>query len=72
MSRVIKGGTIITADRTFKADILVEGETIKEIGEDLKGDEYVDAEDAYVIPGGIDPHTHPRNALHGNDRSRDI
>ncbi|MYE36572.1 MAG: dihydropyrimidinase [Rhodobacteraceae bacterium] len=58
MSRVIKGGTIITADRTFKADILVEGETIKEIGEDLKGDEYVDAEDAYVIPGGIDPHTH--------------
>ncbi len=58
MSRVIKGGTIITADRTFKADILVEGETIKEIGDDLKGDEYVDAEDAYVIPGGIDPHTH--------------
>ena len=58
MSRVIKGGTIITADRTFKADILVEGETIKEIGDDFKGDEYVDAEDAYVIPGGIDPHTH--------------
>ncbi len=58
MSRVIKGGTIITADRTFKADVLVEGETIKEIGDDLKGDEYVDAEDAYVIPGGIDPHTH--------------
>ncbi len=58
MSKVIKGGTIITADRTFKSDILIEGETIKEIGEDLKGDEYVDAEGAYVIPGGIDPHTH--------------
>lgn len=58
MSKVIKGGTIITADRTFKSDILIEGEIIKEIGEDLKGDEYVDAEDAYVIPGGIDPHTH--------------
>jgi len=58
MTKVIKGGTIVTADRSFKADILIEGETIKEIGEDLKGDEYVDAEGAYVIPGGIDPHTH--------------
>lgn len=58
MSKVIKGGTIITADRTFKSDLLIEGEIIREIGEDLKGDEYVDAEDAYVIPGGIDPHTH--------------
>ncbi|WP_424926643.1 dihydropyrimidinase [Amaricoccus tamworthensis] len=58
MSRVIKGGTVVTADRTFEADILIEDEVIKEIGPDLKGDEYVDAEGAYVIPGGIDPHTH--------------
>ena len=58
MSRVIKGGTVVTADRTFEADVLIEGETIKEIGSDLVGDEYVDAEGAYVMPGGIDPHTH--------------
>ncbi len=58
MSRVIKGGTIVDADHTYKADIRIEGETIEEIGPDLTGDEYVDAEDAYVIPGGIDPHTH--------------
>ena len=58
MSRVIKGGTVVTADRTFEADVLIEGETIKEIGPDLTGDEYVDAEGAYVMPGGIDPHTH--------------
>ena len=58
MSRVIKGGTVVTADRTFKADVLIENETIKEIGQDLAGDEYVDAEGAYVMPGGIDPHTH--------------
>lgn len=58
MSRVIKGGTVVTADRTFEADVLIEGETIKEIGPDLAGDEYVDAEGAYVMPGGIDPHTH--------------
>ena len=58
MSKVIKGGTIVTADRTYKADVLIEGETIKQIGQDLVGDEYIDAEGAYVIPGGIDPHTH--------------
>ena len=58
MSKVIRNGTIVTADRTWKADVLVEGETIKAIGEGLKGDEEIDATDAYVIPGGIDPHTH--------------
>ncbi|MEM7723218.1 MAG: dihydropyrimidinase [Pseudomonadota bacterium] len=58
MSKVIKGGTIVTADRQWKADVLIEGEKIVEIGENLKGDEVIDASDAYVIPGGIDPHTH--------------
>ena len=51
MSKVIKGGMVCTADRTWKADVLIEGEKIKQIGEDLKGDEYIDAEGAYVIPG---------------------
>ena len=58
MSKVIRNGTIVTADRTWKADVLVEGERIAAIGENLKGDEEIDATDAYVIPGGIDPHTH--------------
>jgi dihydropyrimidinase len=58
VSKVIRNGTIVTADRTWKADVLVEGETIKAIGEGLRGDEEIDASDAYVIPGGIDPHTH--------------
>ena len=58
MSKVIKGGTVLTADRTWKADVLVEGEKIAAIGENLSGDEVVDASEAYVIPGGIDPHTH--------------
>ncbi len=58
MSKVIKDGTVVTADRTWKADVLVEGEKIAAIGENLRGDETVDATDAYVIPGGIDPHTH--------------
>ena len=58
MTKVIKGGTVCTADRSWKADVLIEGETIKQIGENLSGDEYIDAEGAFVIPGGIDPHTH--------------
>lgn len=58
MNKVIKGGTIVTADREWKADILIEGEAIKQIAPNLFGDEVIDAEGAYVIPGGIDPHTH--------------
>ena len=58
MSIVIKGGTIVTADRTYYADILIEGEVIKAIGPDLKGDQILDAKGCYVMPGGIDPHTH--------------
>ena len=58
MSTVIKGGTIIAADRSYRADILIEGETIAAIGPELKADKVIDATDAFVIPGGIDPHTH--------------
>ena len=58
MSKVIKGGTIVTADLVYEADVLVENGTITEIGKDLKGDEVLDATGCYVMPGGIDPHTH--------------
>ncbi|RBI85898.1 dihydropyrimidinase [Rhodosalinus halophilus] len=58
MSKVIKGGTIVTADLIYDADVLVENGRIAEIGKDLKGDEVLDATGCYVMPGGIDPHTH--------------
>ena len=58
MSTVIKNGTIVTADRTYKADILIEGEIITAIGKGLKGKNIIDAKGCYVMPGGIDPHTH--------------
>ncbi len=57
-STVIKGGTIVTADLTYVADVLVEGGVITQIGPDLRGDEVLDATGCYVMPGGIDPHTH--------------
>src|SRR6056297_1634020 len=58
MSTLIKGGTIVTADRTYAADVLIEGQTIAAIGPELTGDTVLDASGCYVMPGGIDPHTH--------------
>ena len=58
MTTVIKNGTIVTADLTYKADILVDGGKIIQIGPNLDGDTQLDATDCYVMPGGIDPHTH--------------
>jgi len=58
MSTVIRGGTIVTADLSYKADVLIEGGRIVAIGEGLVGDEVLDASGCYVMPGGIDPHTH--------------
>ncbi len=58
MSTVIRNGTIVTADLTYKADVLVEGGKITQIGAGLTGDKELDATGCYVMPGGIDPHTH--------------
>ncbi|QLF71074.1 dihydropyrimidinase [Peteryoungia desertarenae] len=58
MSTVIKNGTIVTADLTYKADIKIEGGVIVEIGPNLSGSEVLDATGCYVMPGGIDPHVH--------------
>lgn len=58
MSTVIRGGTIVTADLSYKADVLIEGGRIAAIGEGLVGDTVLDASGCYVMPGGIDPHTH--------------
>ncbi len=58
MTKVIRNGTIVTADLTYKADVKIDGGKIVEIGPKLKGDEVFDATGCYVMPGGIDPHTH--------------
>lgn len=61
MSLLIKGGTVVTAEHTYRADVYCEEGIIKGIGENLEvpsGADVVDAGEALVMPGGIDPHTH--------------
>jgi len=60
LGTLIRGGTVVTATDTYRGDVLVEGERITTIGLGIDGGkhEIVDASDAYVFPGGIDPHTH--------------
>ncbi len=58
MSTVIRNGTIVTADLTYKADVLIEDGRIAAIGAGLTGDKVLDATGCYIMPGGIDPHTH--------------
>lgn len=58
--RLIRGGTIVTANETFQADIAIADGRIAAVGQNLDGpqDATIDARGTYVIPGGIDPHTH--------------
>ena len=72
MTKVIKGGTIVTADRTYKADVKIEDGIITEIGQNLSGDETLDATDCYIMPGGIDPHTHLEMPFMGTYSSDDF
>ncbi|MEO0387665.1 MAG: dihydropyrimidinase [Pseudomonadota bacterium] len=66
-TKVIKGGIVCTADRSWDADVLIEDEKIRRIAPDLSGDEVIDATGAYVIPGGIDPHTHMEMPFMGTE-----
>jgi len=59
-SLLIRGGTVVNADRAFRADVLCQDGRIVAVGEGLQaaGATVVDAGGQYVLPGGIDPHTH--------------
>src|SRR4051794_22694696 len=60
MSILMKGGRVITAADDYVADVFVEDERISLIGEslDVQADRTIDAAGKYVLPGGVDPHTH--------------
>ena len=72
MRTVIKGGTVVTASDTYVADVLIEDETIAQIGRDLAGEVTIDATGKYVIPGGIDVHTHLEMPFGGTVSSDDF
>jgi dihydropyrimidinase len=57
---LLRGGTVVDALGTRRADVLLRDERIVAVGADLDAPdaETVDAGGAYVIPGAIDVHTH--------------
>ena len=60
MSLILKGGKIVSDKITYFSDIKVDGGKIVEIGGNIasKDCEIVDVSGSYIIPGGIDTHTH--------------
>ena len=71
-STVIKGGSVVTADLTYQADVMFEGGRITQIGDNLSGDKTLDATGCYVMPGGIDPHVHLEMPFMGTYSSDDF
>ncbi len=73
MKTLIQNGTLVTAEATFAADLLVENDKIAGIGHALPTqgiDRVIDASGKLVIPGGIDPHVHldmPFMGTHSSD-----
>ncbi|HYT77876.1 MAG TPA: amidohydrolase family protein, partial [Actinomycetota bacterium] len=60
MRTLIRNGTVVTATEATKADVLIEDEKVALIGLSLEvqADGVIDATDRYVMPGGVDVHTH--------------
>lgn len=75
MAKLIRGGTIVTAEQTWRADVLTSRGVIAAIGPNLEapsGAEVIDAGGCYVMPGGIDPHTHMQLPFMGTVASDDF
>ena len=60
MGTLIKNGTVVNAAGSQRADVLIEGEKIAQVGPNISNDSHqiVDATNLLVMPGGIDVHTH--------------
>jgi len=74
MSLLVRGGTVVTSEQSFVADVLCVDGLIAEIAPGIEpGDaEIVDAGGALVIPGGIDPHTHMELPFMGTVATEDF
>ena len=75
MTVLIKGGTVVNAEHSVRADVLCQDGIIIAVGEGLnapQGATVVDAGGQYVMPGGIDPHTHMQLPFMGTVASEDF
>ncbi|MBT8136179.1 MAG: amidohydrolase family protein, partial [Gammaproteobacteria bacterium] len=75
MAVLIKGGTVVTAGKTRRADVLCDNGKIVAVDDAIDapaGAEVVDAGGQYVMPGGIDPHTHMQLPFMGTVASEDF
>ena len=79
MRTLIRGGTVVTATGAFPADVLTDGETVAAVADPahtdaLAGatDHTLDAAGLYVMPGGIDVHTHLEMPFGGTFSSDDF
>ena len=72
---LIRGGTVVNHDHSWRADVLVDDGIVKAVGPSLDaptGAETIDAGGCYVMPGGIDPHTHLELAFMGSVSADDF
>jgi dihydropyrimidinase len=80
MTILVKNGTVVSPTGAIKADVLIDGERIvalvepgtTTLGADLAAtaDQIIDAQRKYVVPGGVDAHTHmelPFGGTHASD-----
>jgi dihydropyrimidinase len=72
---LIRNGTVVTARETFAADVLIEGERIREVRPGIPREgagTVIDASGLFVMPGGIDAHTHLDMPFGGTTSSDDF
>ncbi len=76
VTTLISGGTVISAVGRRTADVLVDGEKIVAIlapgqatAMGVSADRTIDATGKYVVPGGVDVHTHMELPFGGTEAS---
>lgn len=74
MSTLIKNARIVTSEQDYLADVYIDRDKVTAIGEKLpmRGDKEIDAKGKYLIPGGIDVHTHLDMPFGGTTSSDDF